>query len=155
MPSTDSTFIIVATSHAVHAGHKAILGPSNANNQVFIGTRDGNFSSFYGGPSTWSNVLANSPTAPISDNQPRILVSIQNSGETSYVNGTQLTSEPTDLMSIPINDNLYLGLNSTALEQNWDGDVAEVIIFNRALKIKELNVIEKYLSQKYGIAIAD
>lgn len=36
----------------------------------------------------------------------------------------------------------------------FNGDIAEVIIFNRALQSNERQVVEDYLSKKYGIAIS-
>ncbi len=36
----------------------------------------------------------------------------------------------------------------------FNGDLAEIIIFNRALQTTERQVVESYLSQKYGIAIS-
>ena len=37
---------------------------------------------------------------------------------------------------------------------HWDGDIAELIIYNRALSITERNSVEIYLSNKWGIGIS-
>lgn len=36
---------------------------------------------------------------------------------------------------------------------NWQGDIAEIIIYNRALSISERKQVEVYLSNKWGVAI--
>jgi hypothetical protein len=40
------------------------------------------------------------------------------------------------------------------LTNYFNGDIAEIIIFNRALQTTERQMVETYLSQKYGIAIS-
>jgi prepilin-type N-terminal cleavage/methylation domain-containing protein len=44
-------------------------------------------------------------------------------------------------------DNINIGNNS------YNGDIAEVILFNRGLKVTERNEIQEYLSKKYGISV--
>ena len=35
----------------------------------------------------------------------------------------------------------------------YNGEIAEIIIYNRALKVDERNDIQNYLSKKYGIKV--
>ena len=53
-------------------------------------------------------------------------------------------------------NNVYLSASlggANHISKDWQGDIAEVIAFNRPLKSKERKVVERYLSQKYGIAV--
>ena len=49
-------------------------------------------------------------------------------------------------------NNAYVGV-STNLTGFMSGDIAEVIIYQRAISDEERNSVELYLSQKWGIAI--
>jgi hypothetical protein len=44
-------------------------------------------------------------------------------------------------------------VGSAAFSTYYDGDIGEIIIFDRALKTEERQSIEKYLGQKWGIKI--
>jgi hypothetical protein len=47
---------------------------------------------------------------------------------------------------------VYIGLGSN-LASFMSGDIAEVIIYQRAISVEERNSVERYLSQKWGITI--
>ena len=52
-----------------------------------------------------------------------------------------------------ISTGIEIGYSSVS-SQYWNGDIAEIIVFNRALKTEERQAVEKYLGQKWGIKVA-
>lgn len=79
---------------------------------------------------------------------------------TSYLNGSgaspaNASTNFTDMrITIGARDNETWSASNPVFSGWWNGDVAEIIFYNRALNSKERKVIEKYLSQKYGVAIS-
>ncbi len=47
----------------------------------------------------------------------------------------------------------YIGRDTSATASYYVGDISEIIIFTRALKLDERNDIQNYLSKKYGIKV--
>lgn len=78
----------------------------------------------------------------------------------AYLNGAISSNQPA-INSTFSNGRLTVGAREegafSASSPNyslfWNGHIAEIILFNRALKSKERKSIEQYLSQKYGIAV--
>ena len=73
-----------------------------------------------------------------------------------YKNGTQLASSPlTGSLGYAANPTFFLG-NVTGLVagRGLTGDVAEVVVFNRALLLPELNRVHKYMGFLYGITVS-
>ena len=70
----------------------------------------------------------------------------------SWMNGAPTVSKiETDWSdSLP---NLYIGNTGTVFSEFWDGDLAEFIVYSRALSDGERKQVEQYLAKKYGIAI--
>ena len=72
-----------------------------------------------------------------------------------YINGTSYT--PT-----PVNSSQILAANRFSIGQEWDtnpsdfmsGDIAEFIIYGRALNNTERREVEAYLSKKWGIKVS-
>jgi hypothetical protein len=50
-------------------------------------------------------------------------------------------------------ESINLGADSSG-GRNWDGDIAEFLIYNRALTADEISQVENYLSNKYSIALS-
>jgi prepilin-type N-terminal cleavage/methylation domain-containing protein len=73
---------------------------------------------------------------------------------TVYLNGVASTSvASTGNFNI---NNLYVGCrySAGAISNCFNGDIAEIIIFSRALKTDERKSVETYLSKKYNIKIS-
>ncbi len=74
-----------------------------------------------------------------------------------YVNGTlALTAAAaTNFINIDAGTSLLIGSNhqtgSLVPKYSFGGDVAEIIVFNRGLKLNERKSIEQYLAQKYSL----
>lgn len=60
---------------------------------------------------------------------------------------------PSRLKNLAVGLNVGSWDNGTTRARFFNGRIAEIIIFNRALKIEERNSVEDYLSQKWGITI--
>jgi hypothetical protein len=79
----------------------------------------------------------------------------QNTLMQQYINGT-LDGEKTDFQTAGNTSNtdslaIFLGrVSATYLT----GDIAEIIVYNRALNTSELAQVHRYLSRKWGIALA-
>jgi hypothetical protein len=46
-----------------------------------------------------------------------------------------------------------IGVALTLTGQFLNGDIAEIIVYQRAISVEERNSVERYLSVKWGIAI--
>lgn len=80
----------------------------------------------------------------------------QSVGHKYWLNGG-LTAEQTNTNKTPLNTVTSSSsgkIGHYAGSQYYTGDVAEVIIFSRALKNEERQAIESYLSQKYDVNIS-
>lgn len=140
LAASAETAIISATSNAVANDY------DNANS----------FIAFYEGPSgtymqayraaglSWANHPGN--------NVPYIISSTFNGAtNTTYLNGTaQASAASTGNFNI---NRFYLGCRS-GINAFYNGYVAEIIIFNRALKVDERKSVERYLSKKWNITIS-
>lgn len=49
--------------------------------------------------------------------------------------------------------NMYIGGTGTSYSEYWNGDIAEVIVYGRALTDAERTQVEDYLAKKYGITL--
>jgi hypothetical protein len=66
---------------------------------------------------------------------------------TVFVNGTQSWTTSSTLSSFQV------GGNQQTATDFFNGDVAEVLVFNRAVTDAERNTISNYLSRKYAIPV--
>ncbi|HEV7921512.1 MAG TPA: hypothetical protein VGR02_12060 [Thermoanaerobaculia bacterium] len=69
-----------------------------------------------------------------------------------WVNGKKMLDnrEASNQHGLP---HLYIGGTGTVFSEPWAGDVAEMLVYSRALTDAERMSIEDYLSKKYGIAL--
>ncbi|HXH92043.1 MAG TPA: hypothetical protein VNN25_10720 [Thermoanaerobaculia bacterium] len=49
--------------------------------------------------------------------------------------------------------NMYIGGTGTSYEQEWQGDIAEMIVYARVLTDAERTKVEDYLAKKYGVTL--
>ena len=49
--------------------------------------------------------------------------------------------------------NMYIGGTGTSYEQEWQGDIAEMIVYARVLSDAERTKVEDYLAKKYGMTL--
>jgi len=83
-----------------------------------------------------------------------VLQSTVTNGSNAYINGS-LAATLTETHSNAGDNSLSIGvIGSSAFSTYYDGDLGEIIIFDRALKTEERKSIEKYLGQKWGIKVS-
>ena len=70
-----------------------------------------------------------------------------------WVNGKPaLSKKPADWADETL-PNMYIGGTGTSYDEFWNGDVAEIIVYNRALSDAERKSVEDYLGKKYGLTL--
>lgn len=71
-----------------------------------------------------------------------------------FVNGAQVGAD-TDFTANPALTNFKVGVWKYSASQDYHmGDIAEIVIYNRALSMAERGALESYLAAKWGIALA-
>lgn len=73
------------------------------------------------------------------------------SGKKYYLNGNNVASQPAQTAALITNPGAALGRIPSFF---YNGDLAEIIIFTRALRTEERQSIENYLSRKYNITLS-
>lgn len=102
---------------------------------------------------TSASVSATTTTAPISV---PVMLSMSCAGTTlkAWKNGTSFYNGTFDVGATTLNT-FAIGVRPTSAISNYfNGDIAEVIIYNRALSDAEVASIQKYLANKWGIALS-
>lgn len=108
--------------------------------QYYIGTGAGGyFASYYGDGSTWYDTQSHSVHLPAG--QFNVLESVNNGSDAAYLNGALVDSRPNPMM--PSSQRFALG-------GSWMGDIAEVLVYDRALTSTERVTVENYLNRRYG-----
>lgn len=100
----------------------------------------------------WWSVDASSGTNMVPANKFHVVdVAYDLANRMIYVNGT-LASTTASSANAATSLNNTIGVTNTTEYMN--GDIAEIIIFDRALKTEERQSIEKYLGKKWGIKVS-
>lgn len=71
----------------------------------------------------------------------------------TYTNSVNAVGTAVTTSLANTNSPLYIGNFNLSDNRSFDGDIAEVIIFNEALSAPERVVLENYLAQKYSISL--
>jgi hypothetical protein len=141
---------IFAVAQGVSGGsHRYIVGIA-ADQCLFFGSFGGNYAAFFGNGSVWNNIAANTPNVDVSS-AVKILNCVQNGNNTPSVNNTAQDVK-VDAMAA-FNQKVRIGSNLSAT-QNWSGKIGDVIIYPYVLSAADILAVHRYLSNKYGIAIA-
>ncbi len=130
---------------------------TSANNSFQLNVNASNFVQYdyFNGAATQ---VTTAVTTAISANTPYV-VDVVDDGTTTQ---TISISGASGMIRVPISGtsgskNLNAGFNigswndGTARTRYLNGEIAEIIMFDRALKVEERNAIEKYLGKKWGI----
>ncbi|MCE2733362.1 MAG: hypothetical protein LW821_08365 [Flammeovirgaceae bacterium] len=98
-----------------------------------------------------SNMVSVNATA----SQANVLSFIMNgSTRTGLLNGGN-SATPASASSIPnTTSNLFIGSYDAITNNNFEGEISEVIIFRSTLNLPQRQLIENYLSAKYNITLA-
>jgi hypothetical protein len=70
-----------------------------------------------------------------------------------WVNGKPALSKTAADWAVEALPNMYLGGTGTSYDEFWNGDLAEVIVYNRLLSDEERKKVEDYLAKKYGLTL--
>jgi hypothetical protein len=132
---------------------RKVYGDDNGDYDRAIGlddrSGDKNFTLFSGsGVQSYFNLEADKPYIVVDQYSPKEF--------SGWVNGnpalTKLAAawgeKPEDALP-----NMYIGGTGTSYSEYWNGDVAEVIVYGRALTEAERTQVEDYLAKKYGITL--
>ena len=77
---------------------------------------------------------------------------VQSNNRTLYLNGTTSNSDsPTGGTSTYANVG-RLG-DDTSNNQFWNGQMAEILVYNRALSSAELTTVHRYLGARYAVSV--
>jgi hypothetical protein len=70
-----------------------------------------------------------------------------------WVNGKPALSKTAADWAVEALPKMYLGGTGTSYDEFWNGDLAEVIVYNRLLSDDERKKAEDYLAKKYGLTL--
>lgn len=131
--------------------------------QGLWGNDDGNWDRFFMtifANGSYNGVVSVSPTAPnnvaITDagvpGETKLLTAVYDhrvtNGSTIYFNGTAVQSVTDNTDSVNARPSFYLGWDGD--NNAFDGDIAEVVVYNRKLSLCEIQQVNRYLGVKYG-----
>ena len=127
-----------ATSGQIHG----LLKQNNTSNKLlvssFTGATDGNPSQSMG--ANWASAFATF-TNTAGTNRSRI-----------WVNGTAAVSDPKTITTITDQGFVYyIGRGLQAATEFWNGDIAELMIYNVSLDTDNQTSIQNYLNTKWGV----
>lgn len=109
---------------------------------------------------SYNGVVSVSPTAPNNvsiinagvPGETKLLTAVYdhrvNSGSTIYFNGVPVQSVTDNTDSVNARSSFYLGWDGD--NNAFDGDIAEVVVYNRKLTLCEIQQVNRYLGVKYG-----
>lgn len=144
-PSTSFTAIAVFKNNEADKRHFILASTITTDGSDQIIRYRGDIASY-----TTYNGTAHNGTIELST-EPRIVSLIQNGTSAQFFdNGNALTAGAVDDETYRFGQIGALGNN----QEPFDGYMAEIIVFTRALKNRERSAIESYLSQKYAITIS-
>lgn len=105
-----------------------------------------------------------SPSSPVSLGQANVVTTIKSGTSSSgYLNGNALTPNAVTVASAILTGTHPLSIGNTAASvfkdtsagHPYKGDIAEILVYNRAITSTERQDIEKYLIGKYGVRRAE
>jgi hypothetical protein len=142
-----------ATSNAAlsRTTYNYILKPSATNLYTgFFGSLTNSFTTFMGSAAAWNDTAAISGTQPTSN---WTMMTVVNRGTAAglipYINGNIRTAKTGTTVAAT---GYVLGEAPPGERgQNWNGDIGEVIVFNRDLSSIDALLIEGYLAAKWGL----
>jgi type II secretory pathway pseudopilin PulG len=144
---TTVSFFAVASTNNVN-GFRRIL--SNEVNLYFgIGNATKNFASFFGNGSAWQMTTDHGAGAVLTAGTYYILTAVlDGTNDNPFVNGVNVGQRASAMSAF--SDGYVLG-GHDGITQFWSGDIAEIIVYNRAISTNERTGIESYLSNKWGV----
>ena len=141
--TTSTTFSVLNQQTGGPSFQTILAGSSPSQMSFFFGSSSDNFMTLFGTDLAWDDATtANSPAVSVTS--PHVL-SLTNDSTTArpYVDGTAQTTRLGSTIA-------FTGYNIGLPSQNFKGDLAELIYYDRALSDNEREKVECYLARKYG-----
>jgi hypothetical protein len=140
-----SIFVVLKNTGKSEFG-RAIHGPAESDNGIFVGTKGDNLASFTGGDD-WNDVDENVPNVSNSNKWSIFTNVIDGDYLIPYANGTPQTNK---LGSTKSFSDILIGFYD---DQSWIGNIGEIIIYNSPLVLEDRIAVEDYLSKKWKIDV--
>lgn len=149
--SQSTTLSIFAVASAgSNTGSKVIIN-NDFNFYFGVGSTTNYFNSYYGDSDSWGTTADHgSGATPNMSTSFHIISSIQNGTiDSSFIDSTALTTRANTMSTF--SNGYTIGSRQTTNSQYWDGNIAEIIIYNTDLSTAQRSYIERYLANKWNI----
>ncbi len=153
--SREVAVFVVAKRRAISSGTTTLsLFSASAdkdwdNSRSFVAFQEGDGTTLQ----TFSTQVKSTATHPGNDIAYIVETIFDGTNNTLYLNGVARPSVATNSV-FEINSAFIGARQDPASKYSYNGDIAEVIVFSRALTTEDRKEIEKYLSRKYSIKIS-
>ena len=157
VPTDASIFIIYKPATQVYNYAVLIDNYHGSGNAGFVIQRVNNLSQFYYANGNGSSFVdASASPWTYTDNVIQLL-SLNKSGAnaTPYISGTAQTTRTVYANTAQVTTGLAIGYWGFGGGRYYNGDMCEILIFNRALSSTEMKQVHTYLGQKWGIFNTD
>ena len=157
VPTDASIFIIYKPATQVYNYAVLIDNYHGSGNAGFVIQRVNNLSQFYYANGNGSSFVdASASPWTYTDNVIQLL-SLNKSGAnaTPYISGTAQTTRTVYANTAQVTTGLAIGYWGFGGGRYYNGDMCEILIFNRALSSTEMKQVHTYLGQKWGISNTD
>jgi hypothetical protein len=157
VPTDASIFIIYKPATQVYNYAVLIDNYHGSGNAGFVIQRVNNLSQFYYANGNGSSFVdASASPWTYTDNVIQLL-SLNKSGAnaTPYISGTAQTTRTVYANTAQVTTGLAIGYWGFGGGRFYNGDMCEILIFNRALSSTEMKQVHTYLGQKWGVSNTD
>ena len=157
VPTDASIFIIYKPATQVYNYAVLIDNYHGSGNAGFVIQRVNNLSQFYYANGNGSSFVdASASPWTYTDNVIQLL-SLNKSGAnaTPYISGTAQTTRTVYANTAQVTTGLAIGYWGFGGGRYYNGDMCEILIFNRSLSSTEMKQVHTYLGQKWGISNTD
>jgi hypothetical protein len=152
-PSEFTMFIVCSVSGGMGTWRSPLTSRSiespGASGYIFYVNISDDWIFWTGNGSSWDKV---GNTVDVIENKTYVVNAIKDSSTSSLYVNNALTGSQSITLSRNKNYPARVGAGRTesSAAYNWNGDISEVIIFNKALSDNDRNEIYDYLAEKYG-----
>lgn len=147
--ATPTIFLVARRTSGSAAMGKSTTGSSGADRRkMFIGIGSSSIAYTSGNDSAGINVTATTANWNMFG-----VATVSNSQHSMYLNGTQTNSTVTLSDSTTNNAAFIIGSNFSVGTEPFNGDIAEIIIYNRPLAGSEVVGLQNYLTATYNLNV--
>jgi hypothetical protein len=140
-------FVVSTLGNSSSSPGPVYNGDSSASGYGFLRPNTADYGALYGGRS-----LLTFGATITSGEQLQEIENTSSNVITFYQNGTQSGNTASAGLNTPTGATYIGGVNSNA-SNLFSGDIAEVLIYNRALSTSERQQVEQYLLNQYGLLL--